>query len=368
MKSTVIFGINVAVMITLGVLPAFTSARTSMIRGLTASSHSFSVRDTTDIMNDYDPETERTGNDVRYQDQYRGRSKWSSQQFSTYVDSVGLENRTGQSAAVAHIISSMRQGDMQEARMRLQKLMATPGYMLDPDVAQMLTALDVLLQRDAKNGKAPFMANRLPQRVDTVYRIDTVLREITRVDTVRLPSPDVDQPMTTSSSEPDTVYVDVVKYDTIYIDRQDTTDPMKDLAGSAIPEPPVQPMQSNEGMSPDDAALAGKLDILTDEVLRLRKELRKRNSTLDDSVVTRRCYTIRIASFATRDSAEQTVQRLKKTYKRTRLAIANGAEKPFSVIVGYYQTIRAATEDAVMVSKTTGKPCQPVMTTIAEQL
>ncbi|MEY3386948.1 MAG: hypothetical protein RIR53_1759 [Bacteroidota bacterium] len=323
--------------------------------------------DTTDIMNDYDPETERDGGQIMYDDRYRGRSKWTSEQYASFVDSVGIDSRTGQSAAVAQIITSMRQGDMQGARARLQKLMATPGYILDSDVAQMLLALDMLLQRENSEAKSSRRSN-MSNRVDTVYRIDTVYREVTRVDTVKIPADNQERENPGIASAKDTVYVDVVKYDTIYVDRQDTADPMRDLAGNAIPETSEQLAQSNQTSPASDVSISQKLDMLTNEVIRLRGDLHERSKLLDLSMVTRRCYTIRVAQYSSRETAEQHVKRLKRIFKRTRLAISKESEEPYSVIVGYYETAGAANQDADMVSRTTGQRCQTVMTTIAEQL
>lgn len=301
--------------------------------------------------------------DIYSRDQYRGRSKWSADQFSRFADSVGIENRSGQSAAVAHIITSMKQGNMQAARTRLQKLLATPGYMLDPDVAQVLIALDMVL----KNDKPAARSSSKTVRVDTLYLIDTVYRDVTKYDTIRVPSKN-DELVSPGN---DTVYVDVVKYDTIYVDKEENKqDPMRNLAGEQKPEKQALQPQANSskaGMNGDDV-LASRVEKLTDEVVRLQQELQKRNQLPDSTPITRRCYTILISSHVQREKAEAEVQRIKRIFKRTRLAISNGAVAPFSVIVGYYESPEVANEDAAMVSRVTGQRCRAVATTIAERL
>lgn len=330
------------------------------------------------IMDEYDDET--VGRDDRARsDSYRGRSRWSPEQFSKYADSVGMESRAGQSAAIAHIIASMRQGDMNAARTRLRSLFATPGYMLDPDLAQVLHALDILLQNNKQTQKQQPMA----ARIDTVYRTDTVVREIVRVDTVFARSPEL-PPDTNAYADDDnpsdTVYVEVVKYDTIYVNPEEgEEDPMRNLAGDGVSDgsdasnkpdsKSKETTATSSGTSPSpDAELGQKVDRLADEVVRLQSALRDRPTTFPDAAVTRRCFTIHIASFANRAEAERTVNRIRRRFKRTRLAIANGTPAPYSVIVGYYQTASSAKKDAEMVSKATGQRCRPVETTIAEKL
>lgn len=334
--------------------------------------------DVPSIMDEYDDETDGRDESVR-SDSYRGRSRWSPDQFSRYADSVGMESRSGQSAAIAHIIASMRQGDMTAARKRLRTLFATPGYMLDPDLAQVLHALDILLQNNKPTQKQQAMA----ARIDTVFRTDTVVREIVRVDTVFAPSSER-QPDTNAYADgddpTDTVYVEVVKYDTIYVNPEEgEEDPMRNLAGDGVLDKSEESDKANSkgaesaaaspGTPPSaDAELGQKVDRLADEVIRLQSALRDRPATFPDAAVTRRCFTIHIASFTNRAEAERTVNRIRKRYKRTRLAIANGTPAPYSVIVGYYQTASSAKKDAEMVSKATGQRCSPVETTIAERL
>jgi len=330
------------------------------------------------IMDEYDDETD--GRDDRDRsDSYRGRSRWSPDQFSKYADSVGMESRAGQSAAIAHIISSMRQGDMTAARTRLRTLFATPGYMLDPDLAQVLHALDILLQNNKPTQKQQTMA----ARIDTVFRTDTVVREVVRLDTVFAPSP-MRPPDTNAYADgddpTDTVYVEVVKYDTVYVNPEEgDEDPMRNLAGDGVLDKSVESDKANSkaaestaaspGTPPSaDAELGQKVDRLADEVIRLQSALRDRPTTFPDAAVTRRCFTIHIASYADRAEAERTVNKIRRRFKRTRLAIANGTPAPFTVIVGYYQTASSAKKDAEMVSKATGQRCRPVETTIAERL
>lgn len=353
---------------------------TAIAQGSSRPRSSTSERDAgaTSIMDEYDDETDGRDDQMR-SDSYRGRSRWSPEQFSKYADSVGIESRAGQSAAIAHIIASMRQGDMTAARTRLRTLFATPGYMLDPDLAQVLHALDILLQNNKSSQKQQSMA----ARIDTVFKTDTVVREIVRVDTVFAPSQER-QPDTNAYADgddpTDTVYVEVVKYDTIYVNPEEgEEDPMRNLAGDGVLDKLEESDKANSkgaesaagspGTPPSaDAELGQKVDRLADEVIRLQSALRDRPATFPDAAVTRRCFTIHIASFTNRAEAERTVKRIRKRFKRTRLAIANGTPAPYSVIVGYYQTASSAKKDAEMVSKATGQRCSPVETTIAERL
>ena len=87
-----------------------------------------------------------------------------------------------------------------------------------------------------------------------------------------------------------------------------------------------------------------------------------------EEYITRRCYTIEIERYDDRALAEQRITKLRRIYRRTRLAIDDTSDKPFVVIVGYYQTERAAISDIPMVSRTTRRACKVMETTIAEKL
>jgi hypothetical protein len=287
-------------------------------------------------------------------DSYRGRSAWTPEQFGRLADSMGIDNRKGQSAAVAHVITSLKQGNVDVARKRLQMLLATPGYMLDPDLAQVLVALESLLGRK----QVASSADGGKQMRDTVYMIDTVYRE---------------RPEMSSKSDPsveqrtrDTVYVDVVKHDTVYVPL-DSTAEERDLTG---PTDPAKSQQRQEERKPflSDSTRMNRMAAMAEEIAKLKQELTSSAKLKEPTTITRQCYTILISSHANRDVAEQEVKRLKRSYKRARLAISDKPDAQYSVIVGYYQTPQAARIDAITVSRATGKRCRAVATTIAEKI
>ena len=294
-------------------------------------------------------------------DPYRGRSSWTPDQFGRLADSMGIDNRKGQSAAVAHILASMKQGNLDIARKRLRTLLSTPGYMLDPELAQVLVALDMVLgnQKLFEQNNGNMSAFR-----DTVYLIDTVYKERPS----RNELDESDQAQEAGTRMRDTVYVDVVKYDTVYVDRDTgTTDQVQ--TGPTEPkeqQPPATTAQRQQSKS--DTVMMNRMAAMAEEIAKLKRDLERATTLSVPTTVTRQCFTILVASFADRAVAESEVKRLKRRYRRARLAISESETSPFSVIVGYYQTVDAARADARIVSAAMGKRCRAVATTIAEKL
>lgn len=324
------------------------------------STNRYALSDSSDVETPDDEELEIEDDDVNV-DPYRGRSKWTPDEFGRLADSMGIDNRKGQSAAVAHILASMKQGNLDVARKRLRTLLSTPGYMLDPDLAQVLVALDMVLG----NQKLYASATDESQMIrDTVYLIDTVYKEAPHVDQ----SDDGRRASSEQVPLRDTVYVDVVKYDTVYIDRNtDTTSEIQ--TGPTTPEErPTPTMTEPRQMATADTMTSKRIAVMAEEIAMLKRDLERAKTVTVPTTVTRQCFTILVASFADRGVAESEVKRLKRRYRRARLAISESETMPFSVIVGYYQTVEAARVDARMVSAAVGKRCRAVATTIAEKL
>jgi hypothetical protein len=303
---------------------------------------------------DADAEDMYEEDDLENVDSYRGRSTWTPDQFGRLADSIGIDNRKGQSAAVAHIITSLKQGNNDVARKRLQALLATPGYMLDPDLAQVLVALESLLGKPLKSSGSDGGA----QLRDTVYMIDTVYR---------------DQPRESNEAEPssqtdtrDTVYVDVVKYDTVYV-PQDSASEERDLTGPNLSNDPQRQEQPRK-TALDDSTRIQRMAAMAEEIASLKRRLQNPTTPTEPATITRQCYTILVSTHASRDTAEAEVKRLKRRYRRARLAISETTGAQYAVIIGYYQTPQAARLDAITVSRAVGKRCRAVATTIAEKI
>lgn len=328
-------------------------------RSLASTLHA--QHDSTDVVLPEDDEAEIVDDEVNV-DPYRGRSNWTPDEFGRLADSMGIDNRRGQSAAVAHILASMKQGNLDVARKRLRTLLSTPGYMLDPDLAQVLVALDMVLGNQKSYANA---ADESQLIRDTVYLIDTVYKEAAAAADE---SNDPQRVSTELVPMRDTVYVDVVKYDTVYIDRNSDTTPQIQTGPTTPDERPKPTMTEPRQMAAADTMTSKRIAVMAEEIAMLKRDLERAKSVTVPTTVTRQCFTILVASFADRGVAESEVKRLKRRYRRARLAISESETMPFSVIVGYYQTVEAARVDARMVSAAVGKRCRAVATTIAEKL
>jgi hypothetical protein len=331
--------------------------------GPSSSTRVVSVRhqaDSSDVATpDYDEyEIEEENSQV---DPYQGRSTWTPDQFGRLADSMGIDNRKGQSAAVAHVLASMKQGNLDAARKRLRTLLSTPGYMLDPDLAQVLVALDMVL-----GNRAQFEQNndKNPASRDTVYLIDTVYKERPS----RAEPDESQQPPAADSRMRDTIYVDVVKYDTVYVDREPDS---SDQVQTGPIEPKEQPRSTTTAQrqqTKSDTVMMNRMAAMAEEIAKLKRDLERASAVTAPTTTTRQCFTILVASFADRAVAESEVKRLKRRYRRARLAVSESETLPFSVVVGYYQTVDAARADARIVSAAMGKRCRAVATTIAEKI
>lgn len=298
---------------------------------------------------------------VNNADKYYGRSTWTSTQFDSVVAENGMDTRDGQHAAIASVLLRMKEGDRDGARERLDRLFSMPGYVIDSDIAQILSAVDVILN--------------MPPRVDTVV--------VTKDRYADQPVPDGEQD-----------YTDNVP-----------PSPKRPAMANALSanntngqqrQPDVQKATPNSTQSSDPAATAlaafeARLRQLEGQVQQLATQNNSRqtpdgdadnadaeeqadmnaaplNAEWPEAFVTRRCFTIEIERHAYRVIAERRVNSLRNTYKRVRLAIDQTSEQPFVVIVGYYQTERSAVAAIPAVSRTTRRACKVMETTIAEKL
>lgn len=327
------------------------------------------VPDTTEV-SPIDDDNEDVDADEQNIDPYRGRSNWSPEDFGRLADSVGMDNRKGQSAAIANILTNMKQGNIEGARKRLRSVLATPGYMLDPELAQVLVALDVVL------GNPKFSvdnANIRPADRDTVYLVDTVYRESPSdrqtAEPERAAEPRFEeQAPPTPELVHDTVYVDVVKYDTVYVDQG--TEPGDESQTDTVATddvPTERGTTSGQSIQPN-AEAKGRMAMMEAEIERLKTELQHVISVAVPKEVTRQCFTILVTSYSDRARAESRVRRLQRLYSRTRLAISESESAPFSVIIGYYKTMSSARAGARRVSRVIGRTCRAAATTIAERV
>ena len=349
-------------------------------------------------------------------DRYYGRSNWTATEFDSVMKESGIDSRDGQHAAIASILLRMRDGDDEGARARLDTLFSMPGYVIDNDIAQILSAVDVILNtanrvdtvfvekevppsqpessplepsgkdRLGATAKNPTsLASMMPKAADsTRWASDSLVRLAAAnakraSDSTRLASDSLAQVAEAQPKSP------AQSTNTNSLPPQGTNG----MTAQPLTQPSAQPMSDPSANAL--AALEARLRALEGKVSELSTNATSQdvdpqsededaeaefesspttrfNNEWPEEYITRRCYTIEIERHADRAIAEQRIDRLRKTYKRTRLAIDMTSDQPFVVIVGYYQTERSAIGDIPMVNRTTKRACRVMETTIAEKL
>ena len=323
-------------------------------------------------------------------DKYYGRSNWSSIEFDSVMKETGIDSRDGQHAAIASILIRMRDGDTQGARARLDTLYSMPGYVIDNDIAQILSAIDVILNA--------------PKQVDTVYvnNPNPSVAEARTPDrangTQQSPMSDADSldnaMDTTAAVQPDrgsersTPNNPIIPSDAGSTKSKAITDVKPQMLGQQPENVPAAPSDTYAGLMAAFEArlreLEGKVSDLSTQMASAATDPQESDAGADDAFapsstarftnewpeeyITRRCYTIEIERHTSREVAERQINNLRRIYKRVRLAIEMSSDQPFVVIVGYYRTERSAVGDVPTVSRTTRRACKVMETTIAEKL